>query len=81
MSSSSSSLNEENSSESPDTQTLIEADVTNGRLISFIESHTRVHDRQVMDGKMLLKTVMGRRTLADLSRNDQVAVKTVGAVK
>jgi GTP-binding protein HflX len=59
----------------------LEADVTNGRLISFIESHTRVHDRQVLDGKMLLKTVMGKRTLADLSRNDQVAVKTVGAVK
>ena len=59
----------------------LEADVTNGRLISFIESHTRVHDRQVLDGKMLLKTVMGKRTLADLSRNDQVAVRTVDSVK
>ena len=59
----------------------LEADVSNGRLISYIESHTRVHDRQVLDGKMQMKTVMGKRTLADLSRNDQVAVKTVGSVK
>jgi GTP-binding protein HflX len=59
----------------------LEADVTNGKLISFIESHTRVHDRQVLDGKMLLKTVMGKRTLADLSNNEQVEVKKVDSVK
>ena len=59
----------------------LEAEVTNGKLISYIESHTRVHDRQVLDGKMQIKTVMGKRTLADLSRNEQVAVKTVEAVK
>jgi GTP-binding protein HflX len=59
----------------------LEADVTNGKLLSFIESHTRVHDRQVLDGKMLLKTVMGKRTLADLSNNEQVAVKKVEAVR
>ena len=59
----------------------LEADVTNGKLLAFIESHTRVHDRQVMDGKIQLKTVMGKRTLADLSRNDQVAVKSVDSVK
>src|SRR5688500_921684 len=58
----------------------LEADVTNGRLLSFIESHSRVHDRQVLDGRMLIKTVMGKRTLADLSRNDQVDVKTVAAL-
>jgi GTP-binding protein HflX len=55
----------------------LEADVTNGRLISFIESHARVHDRQFNDGRIQLKAVMGKRTLADLSRNDQVDVKTV----
>ena len=59
----------------------LEADVTNGKLLAFIESHTRVHDRQVMDGKIQLKTVMGKRTLADLSRNAQVAVKSVDSVK
>src|SRR5688572_1869088 len=58
----------------------LEADVTNGRLLSFIESHSRVHDRQILDGRIQIKTVMGKRTLADLSRNDQVDVKTVAAL-
>jgi GTP-binding protein HflX len=55
----------------------LEADVTNGRLIAFIESHTRIHDRQFLDGRIRLKAIMGKRTLADLSRNDQVAVMAV----
>src|SRR5688500_1145223 len=58
----------------------LEADVTNGRLLSFIESHTRVHERQFTDGRVQLKAVMGKRTLADLSRNEQVEVKTVEAL-
>ena len=52
----------------------LEADVTNGKLISYIESHTRIHDRQFIDGRIRLKAIMGKRTLADLSRNDQVAI-------
>ncbi len=59
----------------------LEADVANGRLLSFIESHSRVHDRQFSDGRIQLKAIMGKRTLADLSRNDQVEVKTVGEVE
>ena len=55
----------------------LEADVTNGRLLSFIESHSRIHDREFVDGKVRLKAVMGKRTLADLSRNDQVEVRAV----
>ena len=55
----------------------LEADVTNGRLIAFIESHTRIHDRQFINGRIQLKAVMGKRTLADLARNEQVEVKTV----
>jgi hypothetical protein len=58
----------------------LEADVTNGRLLSFLESHSRIHDRQFVDGRVQLKAVMGKRTLADLSRNDQVEVKAVEAV-
>jgi GTP-binding protein HflX len=59
----------------------LEADVTNGRLIAFIESHTRIHDRQFMDGRIQLKAIMGKRTLADLSRNEQVEVKAVQALE
>ncbi len=55
----------------------LEADVTNGRLISFIESHARVHAREILDGKLRLKAIMGKNTLADLSRNDQVALVSV----
>jgi GTP-binding protein HflX len=55
----------------------LEADVANGRLLAFIESHTRIHDRQFVDGRVQLKAIMGKRTLADLARNEQVEVKTV----
>jgi hypothetical protein len=55
----------------------LEADVTNGRLISFIESRTRVQDREFLDGRVRFKTVMGKQTLADLSNNEQVEIKSV----
>ncbi|MDB5172479.1 MAG: hflX [Phycisphaerales bacterium] len=59
----------------------LEADIANGRLISFIESHSRVHDRQFTDSRVQIKAVMGKRTLADLSRNEQVEVKLVEALR
>ena len=59
----------------------LEADLTNGKLISYIESHTRVHDRKFTNGRAQFKAIMGKRTLADLARNEQVEVKTVGSVK
>ena len=55
----------------------LEADETNGKLLSFIESHSRVHDRQFNDGRIQLKAVMGKRTLAELARNGQVEVQKV----
>jgi GTP-binding protein HflX len=59
----------------------LEADVANGKLISFIESHTRVHEREFTDGRVLMRAVMGKQTLADLARNGQVEVKKVDAVE
>jgi GTP-binding protein HflX len=53
----------------------LEADVTNGRLISFIEQHTRVQDRTFDDGRIIIRAVMGKRTLAELSQNEQVEIK------
>lgn len=58
-------------------EVALEADVTNGRLISFIESRTRVQERQFIDGRVAFVTVMGKRTLADLARNEQVEIKSV----
>jgi GTP-binding protein HflX len=55
----------------------LEADVTNGRLLSFIESNTRVTGREFTDGRVQIRAVMGKQTLADLERNAQVEVKTI----
>ncbi len=55
-------------------EVMLELDVTNGRLLSFIESHSRVLDRQFVDGKAHIRTVMGKKILADLSANDQVTI-------
>src|SRR4051812_39937898 len=60
---------------------LLEADVTNGRLLSFIESHTRVDDRQFRDGRVEIRAIMGKQTLADLARNGQVEIKSVAGVE
>ncbi len=56
---------------------VLEADVANGRLLSFIESHTRVQEREFVDGRVLIRAVMGKQTLADLSKNEQVLLKSV----
>jgi GTPase len=54
----------------------LEADLANGKLLAFLESHTRIHSRTFVgdDGRVRLKAVMGKRTLADLSRNEQVEI-------
>jgi GTP-binding protein HflX len=57
----------------------LETDVGNGKLLSFIESHTRVHEREFLDGRVVIRAVMGKQTLADLSRNEQVEVKAVAS--
>jgi len=57
----------------------LEADLANGRLINFIESHAQIQDRQFADGRITLIAVIGKRTLADLSRNDQVVIKYVNS--
>ena len=44
-----------------------------------IESHSRIHDRQFTDGRVQLKAVMGKRTLADLSRLRKESVGSVRA--
>jgi GTP-binding protein HflX len=57
-------------------EVTLQADLSNGRLIAFLESHTRIHERTFVgdDGKIRIRAVMGKQTLADLSRNDQVEI-------
>ncbi len=62
-------------------EVTLQADVGNGRLISFIESHARVQSREFFDGRVEFRAIMGKQTLADLARNDQVEVKGVEALR
>jgi GTP-binding protein HflX len=55
----------------------LEAASSNGKLLSFIERHGEVQDRQFNDGRIRMVVLMGRQTLADLSRNEQVEVAKV----
>jgi len=55
-------------------EVTLEAAISNGRLISFIERHSEVRSRDFLDGRVRLTAVMGKHTLADLSRNEQVEV-------
>jgi GTP-binding protein HflX len=60
----------------------MEAEVTNGRLLSFIESHTRVLEREfVDDGKVRLVATVGKKTLDDLRRNEQLTIQKVQATR
>jgi GTP-binding protein HflX len=61
-------------------EVTLSADVTNGRLIAFLESQTRIYDRQFLDGRVEFKTIMGKQTLAELSRNEQVEIQRVDPV-
>ena len=55
----------------------LEADLANGRLLAFLESRTRVQERHFEDGRVTMKAIMGKATLAELSRNGQVEIKKV----
>lgn len=54
---------------------ILEADVTNGRLLAFLESHCRIHHREFTDGKVKLEASVPKRTLAELARNEQVEIQ------
>ena len=58
-------------------EVTLEADMTNGRLLTYIESHSRIEQREFVHGRVTLRAVMGKNTLADLSRNGQVEIKAV----
>ena len=57
-------------------QVTLEADVTNGRVLSYIEHHAKVQDRRFVDGRVEIDAVMGKQTLAELARQGQVEIKS-----
>lgn len=61
-------------------EAILEADLANGRLLSFIESHARIQERHFNDSRVILKVLIGQRTLADLGRNAQVEIKQAAPI-
>ncbi|MCC6422863.1 MAG: GTPase HflX [Phycisphaerales bacterium] len=57
-------------------EVTLEADVTDGRLLAFIESHSRVNGREFMDDRVEIVAVMGKQTLAELARNGKLVIKS-----
>ena len=57
-------------------EVMLEAPSTDGKLIAMIESRTRVQDRTFDDGTVQFRTLVGRNTLADLERNDAVTIRS-----
>ena len=55
----------------------LSAQIANGRLLSFLESHARIHDRQYETEHVVLKAIMGKKTLKDLAQNDGVQIISV----
>jgi hypothetical protein len=53
---------------------MLECDVTDGRLISFIESSTRVRGREFLDGHARFVVTVGQQMLAELKRNPALRV-------
>ncbi len=49
-------------------EVVLEMDDTNGRMISYVESHTRVQEREFVDGKAKMRVVIGRKSLEELLR-------------
>ncbi len=58
-------------------EVILETDVTNGRLLSYIESHTRVQDRQIEDNTITLRVIMGQQQMAELATNPAVKMTEV----
>jgi GTP-binding protein HflX len=50
----------------------IELDVGDGKLVSFLETHLLVHERSYHDSRVRLRATVGKKTLAELSRNESI---------
>lgn len=60
-------------------EVTLDADTTNGRLLAFLESNSNIHERTYHDsdngnGKVRIRALMSKQTLADLALNDQVEI-------
>jgi GTPase len=58
-------------------EATLEADSANGRLLSFIETHCQILDRQFNGRRIILRATMSKKVCDDLMRNDQLTVKPI----
>ena len=56
-------------------EVILEADLANGKLLAWLDHHAQVQTRDFNDTRVTIRAIMGKKTLADLSHNDQVEVK------
>ncbi len=52
----------------------LECDVTNGKLIQFIRTHSRVHEEIVTDEHMTFRVTVGKQMLKQLEQNEQLRI-------
>ena len=55
-------------------QVELEMDLTNGKLLAFLESKCRIEDRQYTDDKVRFTVVVGKNMLKELRANEQIKV-------
>ncbi len=55
-------------------EVVIEADVTDGRVLSYIESHSRVQEREFIEGRARMRVLIGKKLLEELKRHEGVTV-------
>ncbi|MFI5378491.1 MAG: GTPase HflX [Tepidisphaerales bacterium] len=60
-------------------EVTLAVDMAAGKLLSFLESHARILGREYCEGRVTLLATMGKQTLADLSRNEQVEILSVAS--
>jgi len=53
----------------------LEADVTDGKLLAFLESRVQIEGREFNDGRVTIHAMVGRQLLKDLARNENLTVK------
>jgi GTP-binding protein HflX len=54
-------------------------DVTHGKLIQFIRTHSRVHEEHVTDEHMTFHVTVGKQMLKQLEQNEQLRITTPAA--
>lgn len=59
----------------------LECDVTHGKLIQFIRTHTRIHDEEVTDEKMIFHVTVGKQMLKQLQQNESLTIHSLSEAK